>query len=147
MIGCLEKTRAINDCYKYTPALSQEIKLTITNYLDDLKTVEEFWNLWKTQTWYLFMYKNFEKRAYNSITPGPGLTKESWTSTLHRDHLQQVSLGWLVNCGKSLRQDIYGCVRISKQGAFFWNLASHNNMTWTSTLYMDHVQQDSLSWH
>ena len=96
MIGCLETTRAITDCYKYTPALSQEIKLTITNYLDDLKTVEEFWNLWKTQTWYLFLYKNFEKRAYNSLTPGLGLTKESWMSTLHRDHLQQVSLGWLV---------------------------------------------------
>ena len=101
------------------PALSQEIKQNITNYLDDLKTVEELWNLWKTQTWYLFMYKNFEKRAYNSITPGPGLTKKSWTSTLHRDHLQQVSLGWLVNRGKRLRQDLYGCVRISKQGAFF----------------------------
>jgi len=50
LIGCLKKIRAITDCYKYTPALSQEIKLTITNYLDDLKTVEEFWNLWKAQT-------------------------------------------------------------------------------------------------
>ena len=39
-IGCLKKKkRTITDCYKYNPALSQEIKQTMTNYLDDLKTV------------------------------------------------------------------------------------------------------------
>ena len=37
-----KKKKTITDCYKYNPALSQEITQTITNYLDDLKTVEEF---------------------------------------------------------------------------------------------------------
>ena len=31
--------KTITDCYKYNPALSQEITKTMTNYLDDLKTV------------------------------------------------------------------------------------------------------------
>ena len=59
----------------------------------------------------------------------------------------QAKTTWLENCRRSLRQDLYVCVRILKKGPFFWNHyldSQQYAMHVTSTLYVDHVQQASL---